>query len=210
MTSLTSFRPIRLSKIESFRATEFVNPSVNSTFRIQRPINPSHDSGKFNSINLPKPTTKNPSTFFQEPLSASNVMVSIDEESSLSLSLPVVVKPVAVSTAAAAPSPVVVKPVAVSTAAATPSPVVVKPVAASSSLSPLSSPESSPTPMELYLEFQKKKAASAFPATAPSPSTNTRSKLKTPATKATNVTKNNATKNVSVLQKLIQSRSSNV
>lgn len=69
---MTSFRPIRLSKIEPFRASEYVNPSVNSTFRIQRSTE--------NTIHLPKPIPDDPSTYFQMPPSGSNIMTSIIEE----------------------------------------------------------------------------------------------------------------------------------
>uniref|UniRef100_A0A6C0K342 Uncharacterized protein n=1 Tax=viral metagenome TaxID=1070528 RepID=A0A6C0K342_9ZZZZ len=63
MTSFTSYRPIRLSKIEPFRVSEFVNPSVNTNFQIQKAVQLENNSNHFNAISLPRPAPETNSTF---------------------------------------------------------------------------------------------------------------------------------------------------
>jgi hypothetical protein len=63
MTSFTSYRPIRLSKIEPFRVSEFVNPSVNTNFQIQKAVQLENNPNHFNTISLPRPAPETNSTF---------------------------------------------------------------------------------------------------------------------------------------------------
>lgn len=64
MTSFSSYRPIRLSKIEPFRVSEFVDPSVNTNFQIQRTVAQlEHNLNNFNTISLSRPAPETNSTF---------------------------------------------------------------------------------------------------------------------------------------------------
>jgi hypothetical protein len=77
MTSFSSYRPIRLSKIEPFRVSEFVDPSVNTNFQIQRTAQMEHNPYNFNTISISRIEPETNSIFCIQKKNNTNKNISL-------------------------------------------------------------------------------------------------------------------------------------